>query len=117
MRGYASFLVVRHELPVYSRALYLRPDADRRDLGLYGYSKSGLGLQFNYKAIRLCELDGQSVLDAVAIGLLPFTPLMSAPVGLSASAWVETCVAAGQSAPVDSRRVRRYCLVCLCLGV
>lgn len=56
MRRYASFLVVRPELPVYSSALYLRPDADLRDLGLYGYSKSGLGLQLNYKAIRLCEL-------------------------------------------------------------
>ena len=103
MLGYASFLVVRHEMSVYSMVLYLRPTAGRNDPGHYSYGKPDLGLQFNYRVIRLRELDGQSVLDSGCVGLLPFTPLMSVPAGVSAEAWVETCVGAVESASVDKQ--------------
>ena len=36
------------------------------------------------------------------IGLLPFTPLMKPPAGMSTDAWIEACVAKTYDAPVDS---------------
>ena len=100
--GYASALVLRYKLPVYSMVLYLSPEAGLRDPGTYGYEDDGLGLRLNYKVIRLADLEGESFLELPAVGLLPFTPLMRAPAGMSATAWVEVCVSRTESVAVDS---------------
>lgn len=100
--GYASALVLRYQLPVYSMVLYLAPNAGRTDPGTYGYQAEALGLRLNYKVIRFAELEGEAFLEEATIGLLPFTPLMKPPKGMSAEAWVEACVAKTYGAPVDS---------------
>lgn len=100
---YASSLILRYLIPVYSLVLYLAPNAGRTDPGTYGYGDEMFGLRLNYKVIRLADLDGQSFLEAPAVGLLPFTPLMKRPDGMTAEAWVEACIAKTQAAPVDKQ--------------
>ena len=101
---YASFLGHQHELPVYSVVLYFRPPAGQNDPGYYGYGNKQRGrLWFEYTVIRVYELEGESLLDASLIGLLPFTPLMKPPAGMTAEAWVEKCVETTRSAPVDTQ--------------
>ena len=100
--GYASALVLRYRLPVYSMVIYLSPGAGLRDPGGYGYGDDSLGLRLNYKVVRLSELEGALFLESGAVGLLPFTPLMKSPAGMSADAWVEACVSKTYDAPVDS---------------
>ena len=43
--GYASALVLRYKLPVYSMVIYLSPDSGLTDPGTYGYEDTGLGLR------------------------------------------------------------------------
>ena len=100
--GYASALVVRYQMPVYSMVLYLSPGAGLRDPGGYSYGDDSLGLRLNYKVVRLPELEGASFLESDAVGLLPFMPLMQPPAGMSPDAWVEACVSKTYDAPVDS---------------
>ncbi len=93
---------LEYELPVYSTVLYFRPGAGRRDPGFYEYGDAARGsLRFTYNVIRLYELEGAAFLDAAAVGLLPFTPLMKPPSGVEPEAWVQQCVAATHAAPVD----------------
>jgi len=105
--AYASFLLLQHEMPVYSIVLYLPPPAGRDDPGHFGYKRGeAFGLNIKYKVIRLYALDGGSRfgyagLDTQTIGLLPFTPLMVPPAGMPAEAWGRKCVEATQAAPAD----------------
>ena len=101
--AYASALILRYELPVYSMVLYLRPTAGRTDPGAYGYGDDTFGLQLKYKVIRLAELEGESFLDASLPGLLPFTPLMKPPAGMSTDAWLRACIETAQAVPVDKQ--------------
>lgn len=100
--AYASFLMLQHEMPVYSIVLYFRPPAGRNDPGYFS-CKHGteFGVEIRYRVIRLYVLEGEFVLDANAIGLLPFTPLMNPPRGMLAEDWVQKCVDAAHAAPVD----------------
>lgn len=101
--AYAAFLVLQYELPVYSTVLYFRPPAGRDDTGYYAYGNEQRGgLSFKYTVIRVYELDGESFLNAAPVGLLPFTPLMKPPVGMTAETWIQKCVETTLSAPVDN---------------
>ena len=93
--NYASALVVRYRLPVYSMVLYLSPGSGVRDPGFYRYGDARLGL-------RLWEVSGAPFLAGDSVGMLPFMPLMRPPVGMSSAAWVEACVSKAYVAPVDS---------------
>ena len=101
--AYAAELLLRYELPVYSVVLYLSPNAGQTDPGGYSYGDDQFGLQHKYQVIRLSDLEGESFLDTGAVGLLPFTPLMKPPVGMNKEAWLQKCVEATESAPVDSQ--------------
>ena len=101
--AYAGDLLLRYELPVYSVVLYLSPNAGQTDPGGYSYGNDEFGLQHKYQVIRLADLEGESFLDSAAVGLLPFTPLMKPPAGLSPEAWLQKCVETTESAPVDSQ--------------
>ena len=104
MLSYASFLVHQHEMNVYSTVLYLRPPAGRNDPGGYAYGDDTIGgLRFKYKVMRVYELDGAAHLNPDAGGLLPLTPLMKPPSGMSSEAWVEKCIETTLAAPVDSQ--------------
>ena len=101
MLSYASELLLRHELPVYSVVLYLGPNAGQTDPGGYRYGNDAFGLRHGYQVIRLANLEGESFLDAASVGLLPFTPLMKPPVGMNSEVWLERCVEKTVVAPVD----------------
>ncbi len=104
MLAYAGFLALQHEMNVYSTVLYLRPTAGHRDPGFYGYGDDRRGgLWFKYTVIRLHELEGEAFLDAEAVGLLPFTPLMKPPAGITTEAWVEKCIKTTHTAAVDKQ--------------
>jgi len=51
--------------------------------------------------IRLAELDGRSVLELQAPGLMPFTPLMQRPAAMPAAQRSQECIDATTSLPVD----------------
>ena len=101
--AYASELLLRHELPVYSVVIYLSPKAGVNDPGGYSYGNDEFGLQHKYQVIRLADLDGESFLEAASVGLLPFTPLMKPPEGMNTEVWLERCVEKIEAAPVDSQ--------------
>ena len=90
MLAYASFLALQYERHVYSTVLYFRPPAGQSDPGFYGYGDDTRGgLWFKYTVIRMYELEGEGFLDTASLGLLPFTPLMKPPAGVSTEAWIE----------------------------
>ncbi|MDE0315859.1 MAG: hypothetical protein OXM61_13215 [Candidatus Poribacteria bacterium] len=103
MLAYASELLLRHELPVYSVVIYLSPNAGQTDPSGYSYGNDVFGLQYKYQVIRLADLEGESFLEAASVGLLPFTPLMKPPEGMDAETWLEKCVEKTVAAPVDSQ--------------
>lgn len=103
MLSYASELLLRHELPVYSVVLYLSPNAGQNDPGGYSYGNDDFGLHYKYHVIRLADLDGTAFLDAASVGLLPFTPLMKPPIGMNTEEWLQKCVEKTINAPVDTQ--------------
>ena len=103
MIAYASELLLRHELPVYSVVIYLSPNAGQTDPGGYRYGNDVFGLQYKYQVIRLADLDGESFLEAASVGLLPFTPLMRSPTGMNTETWLQRCVEKTEAAPVDAQ--------------
>ena len=92
--GYIGRGYEKHGLPVRSHVIYLRPGAGRNDPGVYTQSDPGYRIHIEYQVIRLYELDGQSVLDAANVGLIPFAPLMQPPAGSEGIAWVQECIEA-----------------------
>ncbi len=103
MLSYASELLLRHELPVYSVVIYLSPNAGQTDPGGYSYGNDVFGLQHKYQVIRLADLEGEAFLEAASVGLLPFTPLMKPPEGINTEAWLQRCVEKTETAPVDTQ--------------
>ena len=104
MLAYVSFLVHQYEMNVYSTVFYLRPSAGQNDPGHYTYGDEDIGgMRFTYNVIKVYELEGESYLDSGTVGLLPFTPLMSPPVGTTPEAWVERCIETTKAALVDRR--------------
>ena len=102
MLAYASFLAHQYEMNVYSTVFYLRPPAGQRDPGRYEYGDEETGgLRFKYNVIRVYELEGEDFLGPGSVGLLPFTPLMQPPSGMTPEAWVEACIETTKAAPVD----------------
>ena len=98
---YQGYLVGEYEMPVYSNVIYFHPTAGRNDTGGYEYSWNGYAYTLHYKVIRLIEIEGQAILEMQAPGLLPLTPLMKPPTGMDFERWVQTCVDATRTTPVD----------------
>ena len=98
---YQGYLVGQHQLPVYTNAIYFHRNAGKNDPGKYEYSWNGYVYTLHYKVIRLSQIDGKSILERQAPGLLPFTPLMRRPAGMNLDRWVQECVDATLAAPVD----------------
>ena len=101
--SYASALLLRYELPVYSVVLYLSPNAGHNDPGGYSYGNDDFGLQFMYQVIQFAKLDGDSFLDSEMVGLLPFMSLMNAPKDMTTKVWLQECVKKIEAAPVDTK--------------
>ncbi len=103
MAGYIIRLIETYRLPVYSGVIYLRPEAGRRDTGVYEQNIAGHRVFIEYKVFRLIEMDGQGVLDARPTGLLPFTPLMKRPEDVDAEDWLRRCVQTADSVNVPNK--------------
>ena len=100
--GYQGFLIGEHKKPVYSTVIYLHAKAGRNDPGGYGYEWHGQPCYLlTYRVVRLIELDGPSVLELQAPGLMPFAPLMRPPDGMSAERWLQECIDATASLSVS----------------
>ena len=84
--------IEKYGLPVYSTVIYLRPDAARRDTGLYIQEHPDFQVVVRYRVIRLSEIDGQSIIEGGHQGLLPFAPLMKPPVGMASEEWLRQCI-------------------------
>ncbi len=100
--GYLGRCYEKYGLPIYSFVLYLRSTAGHRDPGGYFQNVPGHRFIVEYEVIRLNEVDGASILEARQPGLMPFTPLMKPPAGMSGLEWTRHCAAVTQSLPVDS---------------
>ena len=99
---YSSFLAHQHEKNVYSAVFYFRPPAGHRDSGFYAYGDDVIGgLRLKYNVIRMYELEGELFLSERRVGLLPFTPLMRPPAGMTSQGWVDRCIETTKAAPVD----------------
>ncbi len=101
MAGYIGWCIQQYGLPIYYNVIYLRPEAGRTDPGYYLQERHGYRVLVQYKVIRLIEIDGQGILDAGHVGLLPFAPLMQRPTGVDAEAWLRQCVNRAQEVPMD----------------
>ena len=100
---YQGYLVGEYQLPVYSHVIYFHSRAGRNDTGGYAYKWHGYEHANRYKVIRLIEIEGQAVLQMQAPGLLPFTPLMQPPTDMDPEHWVQTCIDATRTIPVDQQ--------------
>lgn len=99
--GYAGLGIRTYQLPIYSHVIYLHPNAGRNDPGEYVQNVSGYEITIKYKVIRLCNIDGQRVLDAKLKGLIPFAPLMKPPEEMDSDQWLRECVEVAQTIPMD----------------
>lgn len=101
--AYHGYLIKKHQIPVYSNVIYFHPNAGRNDMGFYHYNAHGYEYTLRYKVIRLIDIDGQAILEMQAPGLLPFTPLMKRPTGISIEQWLQECINAVAAAPFDEQ--------------
>ena len=99
--GYVDLGIRTYELPIYLHVIYLHPNAGLNDPGEYVQNMSGYEVTIKYKVIRLCEIEGQDVLDARLKGLIPFTPLMKPPKDTDSDQWLRECVEVAQTIPMD----------------
>ena len=103
MAGYIIRLMETYRLPVYSSVIYLRPDAGRRDRGVYEQNIAGHQVFIEYQVLRLIEMEGERILDTKPTGLLPFTPLMKRPTDMDAEEWLRRCVQTADSVDVPNK--------------
>ena len=103
MAGYIIRTVETYRLPVYSSVIYLRPDAGRRDPGHYLQNITKYRIFIEYQVLRLIEIDGEPILDAKPVGLIPFTPLMKHPASMSSEEWLRRCVQTADSIDVPNK--------------
>ena len=103
MAGYIIRLMETYRLPVYSSVIYLRPDAGRRDHGVYEQNIAGHRVFIEYQVLRLIEMEGERILDTKPTGLLPFTPLMKRPTDMDAEEWLRRCVQTADSVDVPNK--------------
>ena len=100
---YQGYLVGKYQMPVYSNVIYFHPTAGRNDIGRYAYNWSGYEYTLRYKVIRLIEIDGQTILEMQAPGMLPFTPLMKPPAGMDLKRWIQECVNTTMATSVNQK--------------
>ena len=99
--GYAGLSLRMYQLPIYSHVIYLHPNAGLNDPGQYVQDISGYEIAIKYKVIRLCDIEGQRVLDARLKGLIPFAPLMKPPAEMEPEQWLRECVRVAGTIPMD----------------
>ena len=108
MAGYIGRAIEHHGLPIYSHVIYLRPDAGQNDPGYYIQEHPGYPIAIHYRVIRLIKIEGERILEADHAGLIPFTPLMKSPEGMTSEAWLRECVHTARARPMDRSAKANY---------
>ena len=103
MAGYIIRTVETYRLPVYSSVIYLRPNAGRRDPGHYLQDRPNHRIFIEYQVLRLIEVEGAPILATKPPGLIPFTPLMKPPEGMSSEEWLRRCIQTADSIDVPNK--------------
>ena len=99
--GYVGLGIRTFGMPIYSHVIYFHPDAGLNDPGEYVQDGPGYEITIKYKVIRLCEIEGQDILDAKLKGLIPFAPLMKPPEEMGSKEWLRHCVEVAETIPMD----------------
>ena len=101
MAGYIGSGIEFYKLPIYSHVIYLHPNAGHSDPGEYVQEIPGYNIHIQYRVLRLCEMDGQTLLDTNRIGLIPFAGLMKPPAQVDPLQWMRHCVQAVEAESHD----------------
>ena len=99
--GYVGLGIRTFGMPVYSHVIYFHPNAGLNDLGEYVQDELAYEVTIKYKVIRLCEIEGQDILDAKLKGLIPFAPLMKPPEEMGSKEWLGRCIEVAETIPMD----------------
>ena len=100
MAGYIGHAIRQYGLPIYSNVIYLRPNAGQHDTGYYVQAHLDYEITIRYRVIRLIEIEGQPILSGRHSGLIPFTPLMKPPEGMTPDAWLHQCIHTARTRPI-----------------
>ena len=101
MAGYIGTGIEAYKLPIYSHVIYLHPKAGATDPGQYVQEIPGYNIFIQYRVLRLAKMDGQPLLDANRIGLVPFAILMKPPAQVDMPEWIRRCVRTVEASSQD----------------
>ena len=99
--GYVGLGIRTFGMPIYSHVIYFHPNAGLNDPGEYVQDELEYEVTIKYKVIRLCEIEGQNILEAKLKGLIPFAPLMKPPEEMGSKDWLRQCVEVAETIPMD----------------
>ncbi len=106
--GYVGLGIRTFGMPIYSHVIYFHPNAGLNDPGEYVQDEPEYEITIKYKVIRLCEIEGQGILDAKLKGLIPFAPLMKPPEEMGSKEWLRQCVEVADTIPMDAADKPNY---------
>ena len=106
--GYVGLGIRTFGMPIYSRVIYFHPKAGLNDPGEYVQDGQAYEINIKYKVIRLCEIEGQDILEARLKGLIPFAPLMKPPEEMDSKEWLRHCVEVAETIPMDAADKPNY---------
>ena len=106
--GYVGLGIRTFGMPIYSHIIYFHPNAGLNDPGEYVQDGPEYEITIKYKVIRLCEIEGQGILDAKLKGLIPFAPLMKPPEEMGSKEWLRHCVEVAETIPMDAADKPNY---------
>ena len=106
--GYVGLGIRTFGMPIYSHVIYFHPNAGLNDPGEYVQNGLAYEITIKYKVIRLCEIEGQDILDAKLKGLIPFAPLMKPPEEMGSKEWLRHCVEVAETIPMDAADKPNY---------
>ena len=106
--GYAGLGIRTFGMPIYSHVIYLHPDAGRNDPGEYTQGPPAYEVTVKYKVIRLCEIEGQEILDARLKGLIPLSPLMRPPGEVAPKDWLRQGIEVAETIRMDAADKPNY---------
>ena len=106
--GYAGLGIRTYGMPIYSHVIYLHPNAGRNDPAAYTQGPPAYEITVKYKVIRLCEIEGQAILDAKLKGLIPLAPLMQPPAEVASKDWLWQCIEVAETIPMDAADKSNY---------
>ncbi len=106
--GYVGLGIRTFGMPIYSHVIYFHPNAGLNDPGEYVQDGQAYEITIKYKVIRLCEIEGQEILDERLRGLIPFAPLMKPPAEMDSKEWLRHCIEVAETIPMDAADKPNY---------